>query len=63
VPANRGTSSKSPRFFRHRRRFADFPAAAAKNTRTAAAETPEKFNLAYTLSLQASDRCHRYGNP
>ena len=26
VPAHRGTSSKSPRFFRHRRRFGDFPA-------------------------------------
>ena len=25
VVANRGTSSKSARFFRHRRRFADFP--------------------------------------
>ena len=26
VPADRGTSSKSPRFIRHRRRFGDFPA-------------------------------------
>ena len=25
MPANRGTSSKSARFFRHWRRFADFP--------------------------------------
>ena len=26
MPASRGTSSKSPRFIRHRRRFGDFPA-------------------------------------
>ncbi|MEF2841245.1 MAG: hypothetical protein U0O47_01745 [Oscillospiraceae bacterium] len=26
MPTDRGTSSKSPRFVRHRRRFGDFPA-------------------------------------
>ena len=29
MPADRGTSSKSPRFIRHRRRFGDFPSQSA----------------------------------
>ena len=32
MPASRGTSSKSPRFIRHRRRFGDFPSQSAAPT-------------------------------